>query len=105
MSNVSVSIGGRSFTVACAAGEEAHVRDLGRLIDGKVATMGDVSGQNESRILLFAALLLADELHEMRNSPPAAAPAVPPGLEKSLDAIATRLENLATRLEGSDASA
>jgi cell division protein ZapA len=106
MSNVSLMIGGRSFTVACAAGEEAHVRDLGRLIDSKISTMGDVAGQSESRILLFATLLLADELHDVRNAPPApSSPELPADFDNKLHSIADRLENLALRLESDGTSA
>ena len=109
MSNVSLSIGGRSFTVACAAGEEAHVAKLGRSIDAKLTAMGDMAGQSESRMLLFASLLLADELHETQTArteappPPPPAPVVEPmpaNLGARLLAIATRLENLADLLEG-----
>ena len=107
MSNVSLTIGGRSFTVACAEGEEGHVTGLGRLIDSKLSAMGDMTGQSESRMLLFAALLLADDLHETERKPApppaqAAAPAAPeqsPVSVEKLAAIAERLENLATRLE------
>lgn len=96
MSNVTLQIGGRSYTVACAEGEEAHVRDLGRIIADKVSEMG--GAHNEPRQLLFAALLLADELHEARNRAPAtpAAPAIAPD---RLEALATRLENCASALE------
>jgi cell division protein ZapA len=100
MSNVILSIGGRSFTVACAAGEEAHIADLGRMIDVKLGAMGDMSGQNEARMLLFAALLLADELHDAQSAAPASAPALPEGSGERLEAIALQLENLAARLEG-----
>lgn len=98
MSNVALQIGGRSYTVACAAGEEEHVAGLGRLIDGKVQSMG--GGHNEVRQLLFAALLLADELHETRHRTPSAAPA-PAGPDHSaaLEAIADRLEKCASALE------
>ena len=37
MSDVTLKIGGRSYAVACAAGEEEHVATLGRLIDEKGA--------------------------------------------------------------------
>ena len=67
MSNVKLDIGGREFSVACAAGEEAHVTMLGQLIDDKLRDMGGAAGQGESRMLLFAALMLADENHELRN--------------------------------------
>ena len=67
MSNVTLTIGGRHYTVACAAGEEAHIEMLGRTIDGKLHGMPNLAGQSEARTLLFAALLLADELHELRS--------------------------------------
>ena len=106
MSNVTLSIGGRSFTVACAQGEEAHVLGLGNSIDGKLAAMDGMSGQTESRMLLFAALLLADELHDAAANPsseprPAletAADALPQFAER-LGALAAKVENLANRLE------
>lgn len=109
MSNVTLSIGGRSYTVACAEGEEGHVSALGRLIDEKVSAIAAPLGQNEVRQLLFASLLLADELHEARQAPSKAAPA--PGRNPSpavdldelvapaLERMAERVENLATRLE------
>jgi cell division protein ZapA len=106
MSNVTLAIGGRSFTVACAAGEEDHVAGLGRMIADKLTAMGDLSSQSESRMLLFAALLLADELHEATVRAPAARPAAPSPSPltaisaQRLEAIARRLENLAARLEG-----
>ena len=67
MSEVSLSIGGRTYKVACADGEEAHIRRLGEAIDGKLGTMPQLSSQ-ETQNLLFASLLLADELHEAKRS-------------------------------------
>jgi cell division protein ZapA len=104
MSDVTLKIGGRSYAVACAAGEEEHVATLGRLIDEKVAGMGAAGGQHEVRSLLFAALLLADELHEARRSggqPSSQAPASEPlpELAPALERIAERIENLAARME------
>jgi cell division protein ZapA len=99
MSNVTVTIGGRHYTVACAAGEEPHIEMLGRTIDGKLEGMANLSGQAEARTLLFAALLLADELHEARSGG-ASAPAGPsPAVAESLEALASRLEGLAEGLE------
>jgi cell division protein ZapA len=103
MSNVTLTIGGRAFTVACAEGEEDHVAGLGRMIDSKLAAMGEIGGQSEARMLLFAALLLADEVHEVQYRTPAAA--WPHGAAERLDSIAARLENLADSLEGGHASA
>lgn len=105
MSNVTLHIGGRSFTVACAEGEEKHITALGRIIDGKLHAMGAAAaGQNETRMLLFAALLLADELHEARNGPnappPPPEPKEDPDLARRLETVAGALEKCAQHLEG-----
>ena len=105
MSNVALEIGGRRFTVACAAGEESHVSGLGRMIDGKLAEMGEAAGQSESRMLLYAALLLADELHERGHANAVPAQALPPETDTHLSAIAERLENLAGLLEAAQTNA
>jgi cell division protein ZapA len=94
MSNVDVTIAGRSYTVACAPGEEAHLQDLGRFIDERLRAVPGVSGQSEVRSLLYAALLLADELHGLHTQPP---PVADIGAEvaETLEALAGRMEALA----------
>lgn len=119
MSNVALWVGGRSYTVNCAAGEEDHIAELGTMIDAKLSAMG-APGQNETRNLLFAALLLADEVFELKSGgapqpAPQAAPAeslyaTPDPLPhespafsidpERIEGIANRLENLASHLEG-----
>lgn len=102
MTNITLHIGGRDYTVACAQGEEAHVTKLGQLINGTLDTMPNGVAHSETRSLLFAALLLADELHELRLAASQAAPA-PAAIElpasaaspAALDALASRLERLA----------
>ncbi len=103
MSNVTLTISGRDYTVACAEGEEAHVSGLGRMIDTKLSAMGNMAGQGETRQLLFAALLLADELHEAgsgRGAAPASVSANPDLHAARLEAIASALESCASHLEG-----
>ena len=92
MSNVNLAIAGREYRVACSPGEEAHVKILGGMIDSKLAGLSNVAGQSEVRRFLYAALLLADELHELRAAPPAET-------AESLEALADRLEGLAQELE------
>lgn len=104
MSNVVLSIGGREYAMTCAAGEEAHIGELGRMINDKLGTLPDRASQNDSRSLLFAALLLADELHELRKSgsapPPTglatlgAVPSAEAAAPEQLAALADRLEAL-----------
>jgi cell division protein ZapA len=105
MSNLTIRIGGRDFTVACAPGEEAHIDTLGRMIDGRLSELGDDQrGMSETRTLLFAALLLADDLHDLRKK--AAQPSAPdPALATRIEALAQRVENIAVHLEESAQSA
>jgi len=98
MSNVSIEIAGRSYSVACQDGQEAHIARLGQVIDAKLASLGQNVRQNESRTLLFAALLLADEVDELKKRPPA--PVAEPADAPALEALADRLEKLAESLEG-----
>lgn len=100
MSNVTLDIAGRKFTVACGAGEEPHIEKLGRIIDSKIEGMPGLATQSEARCLLYAALLLADEVHEMRSG---AAPSDDGAGEsraaEALERAAETLEGLAERLE------
>ena len=98
MSNVTVTIAGRHYTVACAAGEEQHIELLGRTIDGKLGDL-NLSGQSEARTLLFAALLLADELHETQSGSAAGTAGGDGETAEALERLAERLEDLAERLE------
>ncbi len=100
MSEVTLSIGGKDYAVACGDGEEEHVAKLGASIDAKLTAMGD-TGVNESRRLLFAALLLADEVVELkaRTEAPAPAPAEDGETASSLERMADRLESCASLLE------
>lgn len=102
MSNVNLSIGGRSYTVACGPGEEQHIAMLGREIDARLRALPGIGSQSEARALLFAALFLADELHEARKGarPESNGSEDDPGAADALERLASKLEMLAERLEG-----
>jgi cell division protein ZapA len=100
MSNVTLAVGGRNYTVSCEDGQEDHVQRLARVIDEKLGSMGaNLSGQEAKN--LFAALLLADELDEAKKA--AVDPAEPAidadKLAGQLERIAIALENAASTLE------
>ena len=68
MGKVAVTVNNRSFTVACDDGQEEHVTELAQYIDGHVEELSASVGQvGDARLLLMAALLVADELSEMVN--------------------------------------
>ncbi len=67
MSTVTLTIGPKSYSVACADGEEAHIEALGAIIAEKYSKLGASRAPLEAQNLLFAALFLADELAEARK--------------------------------------
>ncbi|HEY8603314.1 cell division protein ZapA [Tsuneonella suprasediminis] len=67
MSEVSVTVGGRVYRVACAQGEEDRVRNLATLVNAKLESMGRL-GPQDAQNLLFASLMLADEAHEAKEN-------------------------------------
>jgi cell division protein ZapA len=101
MSNVTISIAGRRYTIACASGEEAHISTLGASIDAKLAELPNLNGQSEARLLLYAALLLADEAHEAAN--PVAR--IEAEVADTLERVAIRLETVAQQLESAPGNA
>ena len=102
MASVEVEIAQRKYVVACRDGEEEHLRSVAAIVDRKAHDAATALGSlSEARQLLFASLLLADELKEHREgNPPPAAAEPDPAVAEALDAIATRMERLADRLEG-----
>ena len=62
---VNIMVNGRAYTVACDEGEEDHLRELATHVDSKVKELlGSVGQVGDQRLLLMAALLIADEHHE-----------------------------------------
>jgi cell division protein ZapA len=98
VSNLDLAIGGRRYAVACSDGEESHVAELGQMVDAAITAHG-LRAQNETRMLLFAALMLADELHAARRELAVPQPQADPETQRRIDAIAVRLEALAEHLE------
>jgi cell division protein ZapA len=103
MATVDIEIAARTYPVSCRDGEEPQLRALAALVDRKAKdAAAAVGNMGESRQLLFASLLLADELQELRSGAPAAAAAEPqadPAVAKALEQLAERMEMLADRLE------
>ncbi|MDZ4137459.1 MAG: cell division protein ZapA [Erythrobacter sp.] len=110
MSTVTLTIGPKNYTIACAEGEEAHISALSAIIAEKYAQLGAARAPLEAQNLLFAALFLADELAEVRkgNAPtPAPAPAPAPdqqAIEALRAAIAQLEDDLAAARAAADAA-
>jgi cell division protein ZapA len=121
MADVTIEIGGRRYDVTCRDGEEDQLRRLARLVDDKAAqARAAVGGVNEVRQLLLAALLLADELVDLRTArdkalrdgggasqaahhPDVAAdPGSGPGIAAAIEQLAARMEKIADQIDGGE---
>lgn len=104
MGQVVVDIGGRRYPLSCRDGDEAHLAALAASIAEKAEGLtGSLGAMSESRLLLMAALMVADELHEARRGAPAPERRVDPGdiaAQQRLDLLVARAERLADRLAG-----
>src|ERR1700691_5753338 len=118
MSQVSVTIGGRAFRLACNPGEEAHLEGLARTVDEKIRAMRASFGEiGDQRLMVMAALTIADEALEARRAAerePARADAATAeahearnaadlsaqSLARALDEMSFRVESLTAELAG-----
>ncbi|MFN3970596.1 MAG: cell division protein ZapA [Gemmobacter sp.] len=119
MPELDITIGGRSFRVACQEGEEHFLRTAAQMLDTEaqplVAQMGRIP---ETRMLLMAGLMLADRtaavedelrklkvrLAEIEARPLPAperieVPVIPPQVAETMAELAARAEALAAQIE------
>jgi cell division protein ZapA len=96
-------VNGRAYTIACDEGEEEHLRQLADRVDAKAREVLSSVGQvGDARLLLMAAILIADEHHGGQEDA-AGHEVAKAELEDRAEAAETRavaaLENVASRLE------
>jgi cell division protein ZapA len=101
MASVDIEIASRRYTIACREGEQDHLRSVARIVDQRAQdAQGALGNLSESRQLLFASLLLADDIKEAQGGNVPAPVAQPdPAVAEALERLADRLESIAERLE------
>ena len=68
MPEVEIEVGGRRFEVACQPGEEDYLISAATALDKEVSSIGDQLGRlSESRMLLLAGLMLADQAGNLKE--------------------------------------
>jgi cell division protein ZapA len=116
MAQVTVKINGYGYTVGCEDGQEQHLQAMAGQVDSRIDSIKALGGNSgEARLLVLSALLMADEIHDMRiemenlraianraakregKEPPAAKPE--PDLVKKIGRLAVRAEQIADGLE------
>lgn len=68
MSQVTVTIGGREYKMACGEGEEEHLFALARMVDERFAGLRGQFGEvGDIRLSIMTAIMIADELNEAQR--------------------------------------
>jgi cell division protein ZapA len=68
MSQVTATIAGRQFRLACDEGQEEHLHALARDLDARIETLRQKFGEiGDTRLTVMAALTVADELAEAQR--------------------------------------
>jgi len=68
MTQVTVTINGRQFRMACEEGEEEHLTALAGDLDQRITRLRERFGEiGDTRLTVMAALTLADELAEVKE--------------------------------------
>ena len=118
MGQLAVTVNGRSYPIACEEGQEKHLAELGAYVDKRVKDLVASVGQvGDTRLLVMASLLIADELSELYDemdtlraemaaresgkSPPPASKGngSEAALAEKLDSASRAIEDIAARLE------
>lgn len=126
MPEISISIGGRQFQVACQEGEEQYLHSAAKMLDVEAQTLATQTGRiPETTMLLMSGLMLSDktaamedkvremedkvgalqgELTALKNQPAPAperveVPVIPEIVTDTLAEIAARTESFAAALE------
>jgi cell division protein ZapA len=108
MGQVTITVNGRPYDIACDDGQEEHVRGLAGYLDERVSDLSRSIGQvGDARLVVMASLLIADELVEavreieaMKTHTEAETEMQVMAREsEGINALSTRLEELAARLD------
>ena len=107
MAEVNIALNGRSYEIACDAGQEGRVVDLAAYIDQRLQGIARSGGAyNDAHLLVLTALVLADELYDAREAASArpsvkTAPAAQAPQSREEEQIVLRLlGELAKRIDG-----
>ncbi|MGH6619882.1 MAG: cell division protein ZapA [Alphaproteobacteria bacterium] len=117
MSQISITINGRDYSIVCDDGQEQHLSRLADYLDKRVAELVDSVGQiGDARLLLMVGLLIADELADayaeiaaargggdivqpQKRAKESESAQMPDNMAAILETASRRIEAIAARLE------
>ena len=103
MAQVSVTINGRKYPIACDDGQEAHLSRLAAYVDRRIGELVAAVGQvGDAHLLVMASLLVADELSDAYTEieSPGTADDDSSTRRQTEENLANRMDSLANRIEG-----
>jgi len=112
MAEITITIKGRSYDIACDDGQEGRIVDLASYIDNKLQMISrSGSAYNEAHLMVLTSLVLADELFEIKEKGSVAQDSVSLKEAKSakeaderqiaemLNKVTNRIDSIAERLQ------
>jgi len=103
MAQVTLRINGYAYVIGCKDGEEKHLEAMGAEVSRRIESVRAAAGPSgEARMLVMAALLMADDIFELRAKLEAAPAVADPRLGRKLNRMAKRAEEIAAGLEEQD---
>lgn len=113
MSQITININGRAYTIGCEDGQEGHLHELAAYLDERVGELAKMVGQvGDARLLAITGLVLSDELLEAQKEIErlrAGAEGAQAGMsaestgmiseETAEERLAARVEEIAARIE------
>jgi len=107
MGQVSITIRGRQYQIACDDGQEAHLARLGRYLDEQAQQLAVNTGSvNDTLMMVMVALTVADELSDAtakieahESGGRAVQDKIDTGIAALLNGLAKRVEEVAAALE------
>ena len=68
MAQLTIEVNGRPYLVGCEDGQEPQLRELAKVYDAYVRQLAEQVGSlGETRLFLMGALVMADELQDVRT--------------------------------------
>jgi cell division protein ZapA len=104
MAEISITINGRNYGIACDDGQEKRVQELARYVDFRLKEIARAgAASNESHLLVLTSIILADEIADMKaNGPPMAKQQAAIGVkmtDEDEEAIVSAIDLLAARID------
>jgi cell division protein ZapA len=107
VARVEINLNNRPYPIACEDGQEGRVREVASFVQERIREIqGSVRTATDTHLLVMVALMLGDELLDLREgkgpaaaAPTAASPLDDPELSSRLQKLADRIEAIAARVE------